>query len=139
MIAFKTGVAGYTIVELMIVIGVTGAISLAALLMISGQQAKTEFSQAVRDFDSKLMDIANDVATGVYPDQGVNNCTVTAPASNAESGIQFGSTLKVQGASSECVFVGKAIQLQPENDEQGLNVFTLAGRRLNASGNPVDN
>lgn len=131
--------AGYTISELMIVLAVSGVIALSAFSMIRGQQTKSEFTQAVRDFEVKLNDIANDVTKGYFPNRGLNSaCT----ASN--SGIDFasGSGTVEQGASNDCVFAGKVLQFNPpvvsgSGGEAVIRVFTLASRRTDRNGSEI--
>lgn len=128
--------AGYTITELMIVLTVSGVIAVSAFTMIRGQQGKNEFTQAVRDFETKLNDIANDVTKGYFPNKGLNNeCT------SSNSGIDFslGIGTVEQGASNDCVFAGKVLQFNsPDPDGDGkIKVFTLASRRADRSGNEI--
>ncbi len=40
-------------------------------LFINGQTQRTEFSQAVRELELRIQDIANDAATGFGPSNGV--------------------------------------------------------------------
>ncbi|MBI3624088.1 hypothetical protein HY218_00480, partial [Candidatus Saccharibacteria bacterium] len=55
---------GFTIVESMIFLAVTGTLMLVAFLMINGKQAQAQFATGVRDFNSKIEDIINDISTG---------------------------------------------------------------------------
>src|SRR5690349_5474450 len=130
--------AGYTIVELMIVLAVSSLLAVAAFGFISGQQNTTEFSQSVRDLEAKLNDIANDTATGYFPDQGLgSSCRLDGTVSNPNTPLEFISASAEQGASPACIFIGKAVQFSPAGQADGMNVFTLTGRRLNAAGDPV--
>lgn len=122
----KTGVSthAYTIVEVMIVLVVTGALLISTLTLISGQQRKTEFTQAVREVESQIQDIINDVATGFYPD--TNNFTCNATAS---TGPSFTGGDKGQGTNQGCIYLGRVLHFGVGNSSNSFNIYTVAGRR----------
>jgi type II secretory pathway pseudopilin PulG len=122
--------AGYTIIEVMMFLAISGVLLLIAGTFINGQQQAAQFSQALNDFGSKIQDIVNNVATGSYPDTGTFTCTPNTTTGN----IDFSSGTTTQGANRDCVFIGKMIQLAPQTAEDGLNIFTIVGRRLNSNG-----
>lgn len=116
----KTSGAGYTIVELLIVLTVTAITAVSALIVVRGQQQKSEFSQSVNNFSTKLTDIANDVSTGYFPDNVLSQrCEATG------SGINFVSGSIPQGSNSQCVFIGKAVVF----DESEMRIISIASRR----------
>lgn len=131
--------AGYTIAELMIVLAISGVIAVSAFGMIRGQQSKNEFSQAVRDFEVKLNDIANDVTKGYFPNKGTN------PRCDADpSGISFPGGSVEQGSSNDCVFAGKILQFNSpdsggESGSARILVHTLASRRTDRNGAEIQN
>ena len=119
---------GYTIVEVIIFLAVSGALLISALGLINGQQQRTEFVQSVRDFDNDLQDIANDVSTGYFNNAGNFSCTV------AGSTISFTSTAAEQGTNMDCIFVGKLVQFQtPGTNELGYRIYTMVGARQTGS------
>lgn len=132
----KINRAGYTIVELMIVLGVTGAIAISAFSLVRGQQAKNEFTQAVRDFETKLNDIANDVSKGYFPDIGGNRQCVAPAGADLRfdpPGVSVG-----QGGSTDCVFAGKILQFNiGSGDESQMNLVSLVARRRTRDDKPV--
>lgn len=115
---------GFTIVEVLIFLAVTSGLFIAAMLYISGQQGKAEFSQGVRDFELKLGDVVNNVSTGFYPT--LNNIKCTAVAGKVD--LQTDST-QGQGANNDCIFVGRVIQLAPDGDQEKYKLYTAAGLR----------
>lgn len=115
---------GYTIVEVLIFIAVSGAMLVAAMALISGQQAKTEFAQSMRDMDSRIQDVINDVSTGFYPTQ--NDFSCSAPAS---SPITITGVASSQGTNIGCSFIGRAVQFGATSDHDTLITFTIAGRQ----------
>lgn len=120
---------GYTIIETMIFLAVSAAMFMSAMALISGRQNKTEFNSAIRDFESSMNDIANDVSSGYYANATstatkikcsvtAGNLTVTALDSTDNQGKNFG-----------CIFIGKALQFSPDGDREKFNVITLVGRQ----------
>ena len=59
---------GFTIVETMIVLAVSGALFTSAIFFIGGRQQKAEFTASVRNFETSINDIANDVSDGYFAD-----------------------------------------------------------------------
>jgi len=127
---------GYTIVELMIFLAVSGALLVSGLLAIGGQQNKTEFTQAVREMESRVNDIINDVSTGFYPNTGNIKCDYKIPG--AGSGISLtsgGGAPPAQGTNSDCTFAGRIIQFAPLGvGKSGMRLYTVAAQRQKLSG-----
>jgi len=118
---------GFTLFEAMLTLTITGVMLVSVIVMFGGQQRKGQFRDAVTDIETRLRDVMNDVSTGYYPDRDIRcvlgpGGTPTFPAGTAE-----------QGTNLSCIYVGKAVQFQ----EDKLVVYTLVGRRLNATGQPV--
>lgn len=123
---------GYTIVETLIFLAVSAAMFVSAMALISGRQAKAEFTQGVRTFNSTLQDVANDVSTGYYADSTVNGTRFSCTA-NAVSVSLFaaGGPSDNQGTNKDCIFVGKTIQFGPNPAGlENYNLITLVGKRL---------
>lgn len=127
---------GYTIVETMIFLAVTGGLFVAAMLMISGQQAKTEFSQAVRDVQTQIQDVANDVSTGFYSNPGNIQCSSVGGFPDISA-----SGTDTQGTNQDCVFIGRFLQfapiIPPPTDPEQVFTYSVIGLRKNSSGNEV--
>jgi prepilin-type N-terminal cleavage/methylation domain-containing protein len=111
--------SGFTIVETLIVLAVSSVLFVVAGMMISGRQAKTEFQVGVRDVQTKVQQVVNEVKSGYYPsvpfscsDGGVGDLTISPGA-------------EAQGTHGSCIFVGKAIVVEPD----AVRIFSLAGRR----------
>lgn len=124
--------AGYTIVEVMIVFAITGVIAVNAFVLVRGQQVKNQFSQAVRDFEVKLLDIANDVSKGYYPNAGTLTCF--APIGGP---ITFAGGTVEQGASNNCVFAGKVLGFNLDGNDERFAAFTLASRSVDRNSNEI--
>lgn len=112
---------GFTIVETMIVLAVSGGLFLIAALYINGKQAKTEFQVGVRDVQTKIQQVINEVNSGYYPTSDFNcstggiggNLTISTPGSTA------------QGSHDKCIFAGKTLVISQDT----IQIFTLAGQR----------
>ncbi len=125
---------GFTIVETLIVLAVTGALFISAMALIGGQQAKTEFSQSVRELDSKIRDLANDVTTGNYSIPAKYSCAVSGGTLTI-----LPSATDTLGNNKDCLFIGKVLQPGYGADRNILRIYTVAGRRLKAAGGDVTN
>lgn len=128
----QTRSGGYTIVETLIFLAVSALIFFSAMQLIGGQQNKTQFITAVRDFETKLTDIANDVSTGYY--QG----DTSFPCSNAGGGVlSFAGTADGQGSKKDCIFVGTVVKLggAANNDDERAKFtqLTMAGLRIDSA------
>ncbi len=113
---------GYTVIEVMIVLAVTGILFSAAVLLFHGQQAKTSLSQNLYDLASKLQSYANEVNSGVYSGGQNYSCSISnGKASLAASGSN------TQGSNYNCLFLGRVVQLIP--DSNIIYVYTVIGNR----------
>lgn len=113
---------GFTIVETMIVLAVTGLLLSSAMIVISGKQNQTAFNQSIRQIQSQIQQRINEVATGYYANQGDIRCdgsggtVVLTKAAGVE-----------QGANAGCVFLGKAMQFKVgTSDPEQFNTFSIA-------------
>lgn len=123
---------GYTVIEVMLFVALTSFLLVVAVANITAGQRQVQFTQGARDFESELSDIVNDIPTGFFPSNNALNCTVGGTRPTIDDG--GGSGL---GKNDDCMYVGKALQFRPDGDDSKVIVYTLAGRRLNASGNLV--
>lgn len=124
---------GYTIVETMIFLAVTGVLLISAMTLMAGRQASVQFSQAVTDAQSRMQDAIGQVASGYYPNNGSFSCFTISPGVPT-----FDPTPSVQGTSTDCVYLGKALGFKnTSSDGGGYVVFSLAARRLNAANREI--
>ncbi|HYH75162.1 MAG TPA: type II secretion system protein [Candidatus Saccharimonadales bacterium] len=125
--------SGFTIVETMIVLAVSGGLFLVAALAVSGKQARQEFTQSIQDVRSQIQQVVNEVATGYYPNMNNLSCTVGA------NGPVFSGIAAGQGENAGCISLGKAIQFDVAgtNPEQ-MRVYTVAGLQKQSNGNDVE-
>jgi prepilin-type N-terminal cleavage/methylation domain-containing protein len=124
---------GFTIIEVLIVLTVTGLLFLSVAALISGRTNQTEFDQASRAFQQQMQDAINQVEAGTYTGtSGSSDYTCTAG-----NPIQFGVGGTGQGTNSDCIFIGDVIEFGLDGkNEDGVNTYTLAGDRLQQPTDP---
>jgi hypothetical protein len=106
---------GYTIIEVIIFLAISTAILLTTIGFISGSEGHNRFSQSMRDTQSKIQDIINDIPTGVSG-ASVNvdaHCKFTAGLAQIDDGPAPNNGGPFN--TSNCVFLGKAIQFTDKN------------------------
>lgn len=129
---------GYTIVETIIFLAVTGVLFLSAVGLFSGQQDKTRFTQSLREVAADITTVINETESGYYPGNANFTCTASG---NTRPTVMPGT--KDQGSNQDCIFLGKAIQFgmpiagrcSAANTSgcQDYAVQTIIGRRLDGT------
>ena len=127
---------GYTIVETMVFLVVTAALFASAMAAVSGRQASVQFTQGIRDAQSKMQEIINDVSTGYYPSNGDFACSAATGTTDRPT---FTAVATPQGSSNECTFLGKSVHFTTNAADVGsgavrYNILSIAARRVNAAG-----
>jgi prepilin-type N-terminal cleavage/methylation domain-containing protein len=121
---------GYTIVEVLVVMAVSGAMFLIAANFISGKQEKTAFTQSVNEMASRIQDTITKVSAGQYSDIPLN-CSWDGTTTT----ILPGSA--PQGTNPSCVFLGKLISFAYPTTHN-YQELSLAGGRADAlNGTPT--
>lgn len=122
--------AGFTIVEVLIFLAVSAAMFVTAVLIIGGQQNKTEFTNTVRDFETRVTDIANDVSTGYYVRPQNFDCTV-GPSGPVYSTVAN----KAIGTNERCVFIGTVLKFGtgPGTGLEKVTQFAVGGLRTTST------
>jgi prepilin-type N-terminal cleavage/methylation domain-containing protein len=115
---------GYTIIEVLIVLAVGVIIFFAAIALFAGKQGKTEFSQAMRDVESQMQSVVNDVGVSVFPNSGDFDCTLSGGKPT------LSTTTADTGTNQDCIFLGKAVVADSEADPDQLVVYTVLGSRV---------
>lgn len=121
---------GYTIVEVMIVLAVSGLMFLIAADFINGKQEKSAFTSGVNTLASQIQDVANQVTSGRYSDEAIACSSGASTNPNLGAGLSRG-----QGANYSCVFLGKLVRTTVTTGV--YNILSLAGARLNAANVPA--
>lgn len=122
---------GYTIIEVMIVLAISTSLLFSALLVFRGQQDRTVYTQAIQDLNSKIINYANQVGAGTFPDSEQYDCD--------SSGVR--PTLKQAagslGSRQGCIFLGRAIQTNQNSGN--IEIYTVLGKQTQSDGDPVTN
>ena len=118
----KRKIAGYTVIEVMIVLSVSAVLFASAIAGYSYQNRKTEFTNAVRDMESTIQDTLNDVSTGYYPN--ATNFDCIRAGSPAAPSLDDSNTSE-QGTNQDCIFLGKAVDVT----DDFLRTYTMVGLR----------
>lgn len=124
--------AGFTIVEVMIVLAVSGFMFVAAVLLVNGRQGRTQFQTAINNLQQELQQTANETLSGYYPSNGNIQCT-----GNVAGAVKLNTATSEQGQNTGCLFLGKAIQFGMGTSEPASNqlgVLTLVGNQFQTDG-----
>jgi type II secretory pathway pseudopilin PulG len=127
----RQSAAGFTIVETLIVLAVTGTLFASAATLINGRQAKTQFQTGINAAKQQMQQVINESASGFFPGGGFN-CTGSI---GGQPSFTIGAN--AQGTNSGCTFVGKAVQLAPQGASATYVVYPLVGNRREVSGDNV--
>jgi len=132
LFVLQRGSRAFTIIEILVVLAVTGGLFVAAAVMIAGRRQQTEFNQAIRQVQSQIQQVINDVATGFFPDRENFQCTA------GPSGPILTAGNSDQGTNAGCIFMGKAIQFDVAGTSPELfSIYSIAGLQKNTSGQEV--
>ncbi len=128
---------GFTIIEVMIFLAVSGVTFLIAANFINGKEAQTNFTQSINQINYQVRSIINDVADGNYDVPSNEYVDCIKPGE-----VSFTSSL-TSSTSTGCVFTGKIMVL---NSESSFNLLTesgcqyyVPGTGCNSSGNEPQN
>jgi prepilin-type N-terminal cleavage/methylation domain-containing protein len=127
--------AGYTIIEVMIVLAVSSVMFFAATTLLANKQGKTEFSQAMRDIETQIQSVVNDVGVSRYP--ATDSLCETNPATGRPRLVNSpGGGI---GTSQECLFLGKAIFLDAQPSPKQLRIYSVLSRSTTPGGAVITN
>ena len=118
---------GFTIVEVLIVLAISGVIMVATLPFISNKQNNTQFTVGIRQIQNQLQDILNNVSTGnVTVPASVNySCT----SSNGAGPVINSSTLSNLGTNFGCQYIGMGIYF----DKNSMQIIPIIGQKYSDS------
>jgi type II secretory pathway pseudopilin PulG len=119
--------AGFTIVETMIVLAVTGGLFVVIASTLAGRQNEAEFQHSIQVVEAHIQQTIDQVTAGFYP----NNSDFSCDASSGSLSFSAGSNTQgtnVQDLNTGCVFLGKVMQFRVNNtDPEEYRTYTVAG------------
>ena len=122
---------GFTIVEVLIVLAVTGLLFVSAATVISGKQNQTAFNQAIQQIEGQIQQTMNEVSTGYYPNAANFQCSASAGGPTIVAGANS------QGTNSGCIFVGKVMQFKVANtNPEQFETYAVAGLQQQGGSGP---
>ena len=132
----RVSAGGFTIVETMIVLAVTGVLFLSLVGVVQGRQAKMQYKNSMNDITSTVQSTAGQVASGYYP---VSESSFRCVANGGKPQITTLPSTGGIGTNDDCVMLGQAIMFGTgiQNGEHEYKIQTLIGlRQTNAGETP---
>jgi prepilin-type N-terminal cleavage/methylation domain-containing protein len=131
---FSTSTSGFTIVEVMIVLAISGALFVATAILINGKQNQAGFNEAVQQVQSQIQQAMNEVASGYFPSSANFQCTAGNGGPVSLSSIAPNG----QGTNAGCIFAGKVLQFQVQGTSpERFAVYTIAAAQKDSTGKEV--
>ncbi len=99
---------GFTIIEALIVLAVTGVLFVSIIGVVSGKQSKAQFMQGINSIRGEIEQVINEVQSGYYPEVDDQ-----------------------QGTKQEDMSIGKVIQFNnpPGTDPERYTIYSLTAKR----------
>jgi len=135
---------GYTVIEVLLVLAITGALLTVGFSAFRGKQGQVQFQQAMYNTQSEFQTIVNDVLSGATQDGTEGGDASSAICEETGSGTPGvrppdpGETVSGVGTGQDCLMLGRSVLVTP--DSGTLNIFVVVGLRyLAGSDRPVTN
>jgi type II secretory pathway pseudopilin PulG len=131
----RTPNAGFTIVETLIVLAVTGSMLLIAMIFVGGRQNKTEFQTAINDLQQQIQQLVNESESGHYTNDNNFSCN----GSGSLITLELYTATKEQGANDNCIFLGNVLQFGTGtgDDASTLAVIPVVGKQYKTGLEPI--
>ena len=118
--------AGFTIVETLIVLAVTGFLFVAIAATLSGKQGRNQFIEAINNVQGQIQQSISEVQSGYYTNTNNFKCDSTGSGVHITPGAAAQGT-NVSDIARGCVFLGKALQFGTDTTPAQVTAFSLAG------------
>lgn len=119
---------GYSIVEVMIVLAISGAIFVSGLSLFGGQNSGASFDQAMHDLSSEISAQIKEVGTSLFFNAQGYNCSVSGSPPRASISQSEGGLVTTQ----DCLQLGKVFEALPGANE--IYIYRAIGNRQTYSG-----
>ena len=113
---------GYTIVEVSIVLAISGVLFISAASLLGNKKQGTDFEQVMQDLSSKIESVANQVKSGNYDDFSSYTCSINGQGRPTLTQPAGGGT-----PNQACTVLGRAMQVTAESDR--IFIYTVLGLR----------
>jgi type II secretory pathway pseudopilin PulG len=125
--------AGFTIVETMIVLAVTGTMLLMAMIFVTGRQNRTEFQTSINQLQQQIQEIVNQTASGHYNNNSNFTCNGVGTL------VVLGSGGNAQGTNASCIFLGNALQFGTGANDlaSNLGIIPIVGRQYSTGAQSI--
>src|SRR5438309_1952216 len=127
---------GFTMVEVMVFLAVSGVLFLIAVVAINGKQQQADFASGLHDFNSKIQSAINNVATGFFPEDTSYKCSYQGGNPGHPLDIRDGHSGPGQGAHEDCIFLGKVINFDKSTPTK-FSILTIAADRNDNNDQPI--
>lgn len=130
---------GFTIIEVLIFLAVSGLLFLSAISLISGQQGNTDYKQSSHTMESTLQTLSTDVQNGYYSYFNGSHgfgCIL-------QNNVPYTTVGALnQGSNFGCTFIGKVIQFAPSDQPGGQQynqfvVYTIIGSQYQQTSSTI--
>lgn len=127
----RNTLGGYTLLEVMIFLAISGLLLFATILAVGGQQAHTEFRNSMNDINTKIQSWIDQVGNG-YTSNGseasVAGFRCEAPGNAAP--LLLANAGRERGTNPDCVFLGKVLHFNTsEALRDRIFAYQIVGRR----------
>lgn len=120
---------GYTIIEVMIFLAISGVMFIIAASFVSGKQAKSEFRQGMNSINTQIQQTINDVSNGFYPSSSNFTCSASA-AQGTPITFNTGQAEDESTNPGGCTFMGKVMQFDVgTTSSSSYNIYSIIGRQ----------
>jgi prepilin-type N-terminal cleavage/methylation domain-containing protein len=116
---------GYTIIEVLIVLAVSGMMFLIAVNFINGKQGKASFTQGTNEMASQIQNVIEQVTDGQFSD-----IPLTCSFNGSSTSVSGGTPSQQQGTNPNCVFLGKLFRFYSSHDASTYRIISLAAGRV---------
>lgn len=123
---------GFTIVETMIFLAISGILLVTAINLINGKQNTAEFGTGIRQVQNQLQGLVSNVSEGQYTSDNQFNCAING-SSLLISSPTVGQPANAQGTNLGCQYIGEAIQFAPNTNTSQYAVYPVAGKQFTDS------